>query len=223
MAYNFYNLLTGVKNEKNNNEKFITYIEPILILKLIGGMNSLSQKLFNLKDDDKVSFVLDFFDFSVRANAIICASANDILKSKDKNSEKAADVMFKFGHNIRQLGITVVAHNREMFEQNSYKLFNKYYLEFNKETVIEKSLNNLPHVYVSWFNVSNFYLINSNKFKKEHTDKLMADVNLVNEFIPLIIGYLFGVVEKNNYRWEKFIDLHLRKYWDLIDEKHKAR
>ena len=65
MSYNFYNLLTGVKNEKNNNEKFITYIEPVLILKLIGGMNSLSQKLFNIKDDDKVSFVVNFFDFAL--------------------------------------------------------------------------------------------------------------------------------------------------------------
>jgi hypothetical protein len=224
MTYNFFNLVSGVKNQKAESEKLISYIDPTLIMNLLGQMQSISQKLFNGNESNRNEFVITFFDFSVRSNGYCTAFANQLASAGDKQSKQAADHLFKFAHNIKRLGITVASNNKDVFEEHSKSLFGDYHLEFNSsDTTIHKTLNRMSYVYDSWVAVCNVCVINSDRLKPEDQQKLQTDIDVASELISVIVGYLFGVLEKNNHQWEDFIDNNLRKYWDVIPDEHKAR
>ena len=224
MTYNFFNLVTGVKNQKAESEKFISYIDPASIMKLLGQMQSISQKLFNVNGSNRNEFVINFFDFSVRSNGYCVAFANQLANAGDDQSKQAAEHLFKFAHNIKRLGITVASNNKAIFEEHSKSLFSDYHMEFNSsDTTIHKTLNKMSYVYDSWAAVCNVCVMNSDRLKTEDNQKLQTDINVASELTSVIIGYLFGVLDKNNHQWEDFIDNNLRKYWDVIPDEHKAR
>ena len=112
-----------------NENNLIFYIEPIKIASLFGQFLSLSQKLFSLKKSDYDDFVIFFFDFSVRANAILKTLADEANKEKNTNkdasklSKMKADIFNRCAVQIFHLGRTIVMENKQVFNKNSYKLY----------------------------------------------------------------------------------------------------
>jgi len=95
MTYNFFNLVTGVKNQKAESEKLISYIDPASIMKLLGQMQSISQKLFNGNGSNRTEFVINFFDFSVRSHGYCVAFANQLASAGDDNAEVSFEQISK--------------------------------------------------------------------------------------------------------------------------------
>jgi len=242
-GYQYTNIITKKKNDPPlpNQNNFIFYIEPIKIATQFGQFSSLSQKLFSLKKSDYDDFVIFFFDFSVRANAILKTLADEAHKEKntnkdaDKLSKMKADIFNRCAIQIFHLGRTVVIENKQVFIKNSYKLYDKYHLEYkNRDGVIEKTLNPIEIVYEEWekaytstSRVTRAYsqedlTKQSSILKKEVVQNLIKkDKDTVSPGVLLIIDYLEGKVSKQGYIWEDFVDLFLKKYWDKM-YKNKA-
>ena len=236
-GYQYRNLITKMKNDPPlpNENNLIFYIEPIKIASLFGQFLSLSQKLFSLKKSDYDDFVIFFFDFSVRANAILKTLADEANKEKNTNkdasklSKMKADIFNRCAVQIFHLGRTIVMENKQVFNKNSYKLYNKYHLEYkNRDGVIEKTLNPIEIVYEEWEKAytstsritrahSQEDLMNQSSILKKEVQKLIQkDKDTVSPGVLLIIDYLEGTVNKQGYKWEAFVDLFLKKYWDKM-------
>jgi len=242
-GYQYRNLITKMKNDPPlpNQKNLIFYIEPIKIATLFGQFLSLTQKLFSLKKSDYDDFVIFFFDFSVRAYAILKILADEAHKEKktnkdaDKLSKMEADIFNRCAVQIFHLGRTIVMENKQVFNKNSYKLYDKYHLEYkNRDGVIEKTLNPIEIVYEEWekayTSTSRVTRAHSREdltdqssiLKKEVVQNLIKkDKDTASPGILLIFDYLEGKVSKQGYRWEAFVDLFLKKYWDKM-YKNKA-
>jgi hypothetical protein len=140
-----------------------------------------------------------------------------------------ADIFNRCAVQIFHLGRTIVMENKQVFNKNSYKLYNKYHLEYkNRDGVIEKTLNPIEIVYEEWEKAytstsritrahSQEDLMNQSSILKKEVQKLIQkDKDTVSPGVLLIIDYLEGTVNKQGYKWEAFVDLFLKKYWDKM-------
>ena len=233
-GFQYTNLKTNIKNQPSEKETIPIYIEPGKLLKLLGTFLPLAQQLFSLKQNDYSHFVVNFFDFSVRANAYLKAGAY-LLTYQKSITKSDVDSLLDAAKIIEKLGIMVVNNNLNIFENNNQKLLEKYYLEYkNRDGIINKSLSEFNYVYASWELISlswaelskktdhdiKYLLLSKNTSLKQNVNledfkkSILADFDSAITIVVGMIKYLTGAIDKSGHQWENFVELFLRKYWE---------
>jgi len=213
---------SGIKNDPQDDPMLKSYIDPRLIRQEFGNLTLISQKLFQLDVSKKDEFIIQFFDYSVRTHAFVIAYCHQLGKSGDSVNKVAAEGLFKTAHNIKTLGMYIVSENKNIFDNKSKYLFQKYYLEINENYSTEKTLHNLPYVYNSWSAVCTACVYLPQNLTPQFKKSFQQDIEVAVEAgAPALIWYLSGKINNDEFRWQGFVDNHLRKYWNKIPGKKK--
>ena len=209
------------KNHVTDNEMHKSYLNPISIRNTFGTLTTLGQNLFSLEDDDTTSFVINFFDYSVRTAGFVQAYAIKLGGTGVELDKIAAEGLYKCVIGMRRLGVRVIQDNKDTFLTSCPSLFSKYHLEqSNSDGTVSKDLLSPKHIYNSWANVCTACLLTSGALDDNTQVKFEEDMHFAVEAGAPIIWYLKGKLDNNKFQWQLFVDKMLRRYWDRIPPEH---